>query len=168
MFLHQNVKLWNLFQMFLWPWNYVSVYIECLWVHLTPVYWFNYTGKYICGLRATKPSNWVNIFIFEIYFVADAPMCALCKLTYVPRSRSTLEPKHRWTLDPMCRLTLEPRRISILEPSLGSTLEPRRRLTLEPRWWWFMSPYADWRLNPVILWSILNASALAKDGVYFW
>ena len=105
--------------MFLWPWNYVSVYmyIECLWVHLTPVYWFNYTGKYICRLRATKLSNSVNIFIFEIYFVADAPMCALCKLTYMPKQPlcpSTLEPKHRLTLDPRCRLTLEPRRISSL------------------------------------------------------
>ena len=69
-------------------------------------------------------------FIFEIYFVADAPMCALCKLTYVPK------PKHRLSLDPRCRLTLEPRCISILESSLRSTLEPnepRCRLTLEPR-----------------------------------
>ena len=43
------------FKMCVGPW---SMYIKCLWVLLTNVYWFTGTGGYICGCG--RPSNLVS------------------------------------------------------------------------------------------------------------
>ena len=45
------------------------IYIKCLWVLLTNVYWFRATGGYICGCG--RPSNLVVLFLvllYELYF----------------------------------------------------------------------------------------------------
>ena len=52
------VELWCDFKMFVGPW---SIYIKCLWVLLTNVYWFRATGGYICGCG--RPSNLVSLLV---------------------------------------------------------------------------------------------------------
>ena len=61
------VELWCDFEMFVGPW---SIYIKCLWVLLTNVYWFRATGGYICGCG--RPSNLVCI----------------CKYRYISRNKA--------------------------------------------------------------------------------
>ena len=50
------VELWCDFKKFVGPWS-IYIYIKCLWVLLTNVYWFRATGGYICGCG--RPSNLV-------------------------------------------------------------------------------------------------------------
>ena len=50
------VEFWCDFKMFVGPWS-IYIYIKCLWVLLTNVYWFRATGGYICGCG--RPSNLV-------------------------------------------------------------------------------------------------------------
>ena len=52
------VEFWCDFKMFVGPWS-IYIYIKCLWVMLTNVYWFRATGGYICGCG--RPSNLVVI-----------------------------------------------------------------------------------------------------------
>ena len=44
------------------PWS-IYIYIKCLWVLLTNVYWFRATGGYICGCG--RPINLVPLFYFR-------------------------------------------------------------------------------------------------------
>ena len=54
------------FNMFVGPWS-IYIYIKCLWVLLTNVYWFRATGGYICGCG--RPSNLVIFLIVPLDFV---------------------------------------------------------------------------------------------------
>ena len=50
------VELWCDFKKFVGPWS-IYIFIKCLWVLLTNVFWFRATGGYICGCG--RPSNLV-------------------------------------------------------------------------------------------------------------
>ena len=64
------VELWCDFKKFVGPWSiYIYIYIKCLWVLLTNVYWFRATGGYICGCG--RPSNLV--IIWRVYVNQDGP-----------------------------------------------------------------------------------------------
>ena len=51
------VELWCDFKKFVGPWS-IYIFIKCLWVLLTNVFWFRATGGYICGCG--RPSNLVD------------------------------------------------------------------------------------------------------------
>ena len=55
------VELWCDFKKFVGPWS-IYIFIKCLWVLLTNVFWFRATGGYICGCG--RPSNLV-LTVFE-------------------------------------------------------------------------------------------------------
>ena len=59
------VEFWCDFKMFVGPWS-IYIYIKCLWVLLTNVYWFRATGGYICGCG--RPSNLVSHLMFTSCF----------------------------------------------------------------------------------------------------
>ena len=52
------VELWCDFKKFVGPWS-IYIFIKCLWVLLTNVFWFRATGGYICGCG--RPSNLVML-----------------------------------------------------------------------------------------------------------
>ena len=55
------------FYIFVGPW---SICIKCVWVLLTPVYWFRVTGGYILRLRVTEQSSrmyQLNAFIWSTW-----------------------------------------------------------------------------------------------------
>ena len=59
------VELWCDFKKFVGPWS-IYIFIKCLWVLLTNVFWFRATGGYICGCG--RPSNLV--FHLNIYWIS--------------------------------------------------------------------------------------------------
>ena len=60
------VELWCDFKKFVGPWS-IYIFIKCLWVLLTNVFWFRATGGYICGCG--RPSNLVWSSFVHIYNV---------------------------------------------------------------------------------------------------
>ena len=68
------VELWCDFKKFVGPWS-IYIFIKCLWVLLTNVFWFRATGGYICGCG--RPSNLVikYVCIFMSIFMYELCLC---------------------------------------------------------------------------------------------
>ena len=81
-------------------------------------------------------------------------------------AQEQINPWAQAQINPWSQVLIDPWAQAHIDPWAQSPINPGAKWAY--RWWWSMNSDADWLLNLVILWSILNASVLVNDWVYFW